>query len=260
MADGLGAPRERIAAFKQLAVQAAAQVADGADGYGVLLDGEHGREALFDAAEQNLWIGRPVERPGSRPLTFVAHDVGSHLVEWPAAHTVKCLCLYHPDDATELKETQERALLTVSEACRATRRELLVEIIAGKHGPVVDTTVAAVIERLYGLGIRPDWWKLEPQTSEAAWRAIERVIDRGDPFCRGVLLLGLDAPEDHLVASFAAAACNRIVKGFAVGRTIFSQTAEQWLSDTISDREAVAAMATRYRRLSDAWEQARRAA
>jgi 5-dehydro-2-deoxygluconokinase len=136
----------------------------------------------------------------------------------------------------------------------------MLEIISSKHGPTTDRTTADVLARLYGLGLKPDWWKLEPQTSEAAWRAIEGVIDRGDPFCRGVLLLGLDAPEDHLVASFAAAACNRIVKGFAVGRTIFSQTAEQWLSDTISDREAVAAMTNRYRHLSDAWEQARRAA
>ena len=70
MADRLGAPRARIAAFKRLAVQAAARVANGADGYGVLLDGEHGREALFDAAETDLWIGRPVELPGSRPLAF----------------------------------------------------------------------------------------------------------------------------------------------------------------------------------------------
>ena len=203
MADRLGAPRERIAAFKRLAVQAAAHVANGADGYGVLLDGEHGREALFDAAETDLWIARPVERPGSRPLALITPDLGSHLVEWPLDQTVKCLCFYHPDDAAELKERQEAALLTVYDACRSTGRELLVEIIAGKHGPVADTTVAAVLERLYALGIKPDWWKLEPQGSAAAWRAVETAIRTGDPHCRGVVLLGLDAPEDTLIAGFA---------------------------------------------------------
>jgi 5-dehydro-2-deoxygluconokinase len=256
MAEQLNAPRERIAEFKRLAVQAAAEVARGADGYGVLLDGEHGREALFDAAERNLWIGRPVERPGSRPLALIALDIGSHLAEWPLAHTVKCLCLYHPDDPAELKERQEATLLTAYEACRTTGRELLVEIIAGKHGPVADSTVAEVLKRLYGLGIKPDWWKLEPQASEAAWRAVEAAIRSGDPYCRGVVLLGLDAPEDKLVAGFARAARHAIVKGFAIGRTIFSPAAEQWLAGKITDRETVVDMAARFRRLSDAWDRA----
>ena len=264
MADRLGAPRARIAAFKRLAVQAAAHVANGGDGYGVLLDGEHGREALFDAAETDLWIARPVERPGSRPLALIAPDLGSHFVEWPLDQTVKCLCFYHPDDATELKERQEAALLTVYDACRSTGRDLLIEIIAGKHGPVADTTVAAVLERLYALGIKPDWWKLEPQGSAAAWRAVETAIRSGDPHCRGVVLLGLDAPEDTLIAGFALAAAHPIVKGFAIGRTIFSQAAERWLPGAISDAEAIDDMAARFRRLSEAWdraaEQARKAA
>ena len=264
MADRLGAPRSRIAAFKRLAVQAAAHVANGTDGYGVLLDGEHGREALFDAAETDLWIARPVERPGSRPLALITPDLGSHLVEWPLDQTVKCLCFYHPDDGAELKERQEAALLTVYDACRSTGRELVVEIIAGKHGPVADTTVAAVLERLYAFGIKPDWWKLEPQGSAAAWRAVETAIRTGDPHCRGVVLLGLDAPEDRLIAGFGLAAAHPIVKGFAIGRTIFSQAAERWLPGAISDGEAIDDMAARFRRLSEAWdraaEQARKAA
>ena len=264
MADRLDVPRARIAAFKRLAVQAAAYVANGTDGYGVLLDGEHGREALFDAAETDLWIARPVERPGSRPLALIAPDLGTHLVEWPLDQTVKCLCFYHPDDGAELKERQEAALLTVYDACRSTGRDLLIEIITGKHGPVADTTVAAVLERLYALGIKPDWWKLEPQGSAAAWRTVETAIRAGDPHCRGVVLLGLDAPEDTLIAGFALAAAHPIVKGFAIGRTIFSQAAERWLPGAISDGEAIDDIAARFRRLSEAWdraaEQARKAA
>ena len=61
---------------------------------------------------------------------------------------------------------QERELLRLHDAARRLGRELLVEIIAGKHGPLGDDTVARVIERLYGIGIRPDWWKLESQPGE----------------------------------------------------------------------------------------------
>jgi 5-dehydro-2-deoxygluconokinase len=113
-----------------------------------------------------------------------------------------------------------------------------------------------VLERLYGIGIKPDWWKLEPQPSEAAWRAIETAIRSGDIYCRGVVLLGLDAPEQALIAQFAVAAQHPIVKGFAIGRTIFSHAAERWLAGALSDADAVADMAARFQRLSDAWDRA----
>ncbi len=93
------------------------------------------------------------------------------------------------------------------------------------------------------LGIRPDWWKLEPQASAAAWDAIGRVIDKNDPWCRGVVLLGLEAPQDELEAAFAATANAQVVKGFAVGRTIFAEPAEKWLAGQISDEAAVSDMA-----------------
>ena len=54
----------------------------------------------------------------------------------------KCLCFYHPDDPAELKREQERKLRRCSTPARTVGRELLVEIIAGKHGPLGDDTIA----------------------------------------------------------------------------------------------------------------------
>ena len=155
IADAAGAPRERISDFKLLAVEAAAKVAAGRPGYGMLLDGKYGREALFRAVDHNFWIGRPVEEPGSRPLEFESGgSLGAKLVEWPVAHTIKCLCFYHPDDSPEMKARQERELLRLHDAARRLERELLIEIIASKNGPVDDHTVARVIERLYEIGVQ----------------------------------------------------------------------------------------------------------
>lgn len=254
MADRLKVDRERIGPFKRLAVEAAVRVAAGRPGFGMLIDGKHGREALFDVASQDFWIGRPVEVPGSRPLEFEpGADLGSHLAEWPVNQTVKCLCFYHPDDPEALRLQQERTLLTLADACRTVGREYLVEIIAGKHGALGEDTVARVIRRLYALGIRPDWWKLEPQASPVAWRNIGAEIAAGDPYCRGIVLLGLEAPEEELERAFAATAGCPQVKGFAVGRTIFAAAAEAWLKGEIDDRAAVADMEARFRRLTDAW-------
>jgi 5-dehydro-2-deoxygluconokinase len=165
---------------------------------------------------------------------------------------VKCLCFYHPDDPAVLKAQQERELARVHDAARAGGRELLIEIIAGKHGALGEDTVARVLARLYELGIKPDWWKLEPQKNAAAWAAIERTIGANDQYCRGVVMLGLEAPESEIVAAFAAAA--PVVKGFAVGRTIFAPAAQKWLSGKMTDDDAVADMAARFERLATAWQ------
>ena len=252
--DEVGVSREKISAFKRLAVDAAAKVAAGRSGFGMLLDGKYGREALFRAADHGFWIGRPVEEPGSRPLDFeFGGSLGAKLVEWPVGHTIKCLCFYHPDDPQEMKAKQERELLRLYDAARTIGRELLVEIIASKHGPVNDTTTARVIERLYQIGIKPDWWKLESQPSDVAWANIARLIDVHDPLCRGIVLLGLEAPEEDLANAFQIARRCPRVKGFAVGRTIFAEPAQAWFAGSISDGEAIQRMAESFSRLCEAW-------
>ncbi len=255
VADTLGVPRARIADFKRLAVKATVQVSKGEEGFGMLLDDIYGREAMFDAAKHNLWIARPLEEPGSRPLRFeFTQDVGARLAEWPVTHTIKCLAFYHPDDDKALKDEQAQKLRTLFEAARRVGRELMVEIISGKNGPLNEDTVARALDELYALGIKPDWWKLEPQASGAAWNAIGEVIRRHDPHCRGIVLLGLEAPESELAKGFEIAAGQPEVRGFAIGRTIFNDVAKDWLAGRITDDQAVADMAGRFGKLVDLWK------
>ncbi|MDU0340196.1 bifunctional 5-dehydro-2-deoxygluconokinase/5-dehydro-2-deoxyphosphogluconate aldolase [Bosea rubneri] len=257
MADEAGAPRERIPAFKRLAVDAAARVAKGAPGFGMLLDGRYGREALFRAGDHGFWIARPLEVPGSRPLrleTDADGSLGAALNEWPVDHIAKVLAFYHPDDDAALKAGQEATLKRVALACRQVGRELLVEIICSKNGPVGDDTMASVMRRLYEIGIKPDWWKLEGQPSTAAWAAVDAAIAENDPYCRGVVLLGLDAPAAELEAAFRLAKGASTVKGFAVGRTIFGDAARGWLAGKLDDEAATAMMAERFGQLVGAWQ------
>ena len=124
-------------------------------------------------------------------------------------------------------------------------------------GTVDSHTIARAIQRLYDLGMKPDWWKLEPTDDRAAWVHVETTIRANDPHCRGVLLLGLSAPQDALIASFEAAAETPIIKGFAVGRTIFAEAAEQWLTGRMDDEAAIADLSGRFAVLVDAWRAAR---
>jgi len=255
-----GATPERIGAFKKLCLEAALRVQAGRPGYGILCDSRLGRQALQAAAGTGLWIGHPVEWPGSRPLTLepeIGPDFGG-LAEWPLEHVVKVLCFYHPDDDAATKAAQEDTVVRLFHACRRNRLELLLEIIPSKAGPVDDMTSARVIQRFYDLGVCPDWWKLEPFATDAAYRNACAAITANDAHVRGVVVLGLDAPEEALAASLQLAARHPLVKGFAVGRTIFADAARAWLAGRITDAEATERMAGNYARLCRIWDEARK--
>ncbi|GAB5374378.1 MAG: 5-dehydro-2-deoxygluconokinase [Acuticoccus sp.] len=254
-----GATPEKIGRFKALCLEATLSVQRGAAGFGILCDGRLGRDALYKAEGQGLWIGRPVEWPGSRPLRLepaLGPDLGQ-LREWPRDQVVKCLCFCHPDDDADMWRDQSETVERLFHASRRNNLEFLLEIIASRAGPVDDDTAAVLIQRFYDLGVTPDWWKLEPFRTDAAWQKAVEAIKRNDPRTRGIVVLGLDAPLDELAASFALAARQPLVRGFAVGRTIFGQAARAWMAGSITDGEAVAMMADNFARLCRIWDNAR---
>ncbi len=256
-----GAPEAKIGEFKRLCLEAALKVAAGKPGHGILCDERLGRDALYRAAGAGLWIGRPAEWPGSRPLELepsLGPDCGG-LVEWPAEHVVKVLCFCHPQDDEALRDAQEATVQRLFAAARRNRLEFLLEVIPSKIGPVGDNTVAALIRRFYEIGVFPDWWKFEPMTSHAAWTNACAAIADNDPYCRGIVVLGLESGQDALAESFAVASRHAMVKGFAVGRTIFADAARGFLSGAMSSQAAIDDMAQRYAALCDIWDRARSA-
>lgn len=259
LCDAAGVNHAHIRYFKELCFRAVQEVRGGRGDLGLLLDGRYGADTLARATGQGLWIGRPIERPGSIPLRFDdGPDLGRVLREWPRQHCVKCLAFYHPDDPEELRSEQIERLQILQDAARSTFHDLLIEIIASKSGlPQDERTLAQAIEQLYAAGLYPDWWKLPDPGSDVAWRAVAEAIGRHDPHCRGVLLLGLEASEAALEAAFVRAAGQAICKGFAVGRSIFAGPAEDWFNNRIDDNAAVQRMALAYGRLIAAWDEAR---
>ncbi len=259
MAARCGADPARIAAFKDLALEAMLASRRAGIMLGTLLDSTYGRQALFRAERESMWIGRPVELPGSRPLKFEgAASLGAEVASWPDDHVIKCLVFYNPDDPEPLRSNQLDQLHRLASAARLSRHEYLIEVIGTAEGQRGEAATAEAMQQIYDEGIRPDWWKLGDQT-EAGWAAVSAVIEQNDRWCRGVLLLGLDAPADVLADSIARAAACGQVRGFAVGRTIFGEAARAWLAGEIADAEAKAQMQARFGQLINCWQEARRA-
>jgi len=257
-----GYTKDKGGAFKELCLKAALAVQAGQPGYGILCDNRIGRAALHAASGTGLWIGRPTEFPGSRPIqleTELGADLGQ-LREWARENVVKLLVFCHPEDDAATRAEQEEVVKRLWHASRRNGLEFLLEIIPSKVGAVDDMTTATLIQQFYDLGVYPDWWKLEPFKSAAAWQNAVDAIERNDPYTRGIVVLGLDAPEAELAASFAMAAKQPLVKGFAVGRTIFGDAARAWMAGDIGDAEAIDMMRGRYQRLCEIWDQARAAA
>jgi 5-dehydro-2-deoxygluconokinase len=255
-------PVEKISEFKTLVCEAVLKVAGSAkqsQNMGVIVDQRYGEAVLSRMHQDQWWIGSPVELPGSLPLELEPrNNIGLILQSWPASCAVKCLVFYHPEDSIELRLEQEKRVRELYADCATLDRELLLEVIStGNGNPCDDETVANVMKRFYNLGVYPAWWKLETQTAEA-WQNISAVIQRYDPLCHGVLLLGLDAPADQLRESFRVAAPFPVCKGFAVGRSIFGEAAKNWFDGSFSDQEVIDQVAFNYERMIEFWQDAQK--
>jgi 5-dehydro-2-deoxygluconokinase len=108
------------------------------------------------------------------------------------------------------------------------------------------------MKRLYNLGIYPEWWKLEALTP-SQWRAVDALLAERDPYCRGVLVLGMNAPLAELKAALADARAARSFRGFAVGRTLWADPARAWLANELDDATLVSRVAANFAELAAAW-------
>ncbi|CCW31849.1 5-dehydro-2-deoxygluconokinase [Xenorhabdus nematophila] len=257
MARKVNANLDQISQLKKLlfrASQEASSEAHLAGKTGILCDSSFGQDVLNAATGQGLWIGRPVELPASRPLCLEHGNIGSQLVSWPQEHIVKCLVFFHPEDESLMRLEQEKIIQEVYSACCQSGHELLLEVILPTDMPHSDELYLRALQRFYHLGIKPDWWKLPPMQS-VTWDHIAALIEHHDPYCRGIVILGLDASVSILQASFKAAAGKSIVKGFAVGRTLFGQPSLKWLAGEIDEETFIQQIKTNYHNLIRYWRQ-----
>ncbi len=225
---------------------------------GLLADQRFGQDSLNAATGRDWWVARPVEVQGSRPLAFEhGRSIGSNLLSWPQEQIIKCLVQYHPDDEPLLRLEQEAQIKGLYEAAQVSGHELLLEIIPPKDHPSTHPDVMyRALKRMYNLGIYPAWWKIEAQSAEV-WQQLDALIQERDPYCRGVVLLGLNAPVEELAVGFAQARHSTTCKGFAVGRTIFREPSRAWMAGEIDDATLTSQVQSTFIWLIESWREAR---
>ena len=239
--EAAGADPACIAAFKRLAVNACLEAADGRQGYGMFLEGQAGRAALFDAERRGLWLAR--QFPHGEPCAFTDHPL-----TWPVGQVVKLIANARSDAhmplAKRLPEIIEVMAMALSQ-----RRETLIEALPGEG-----QSTAALLEELYSQQLKPDYWLIELPLEDADWTTISDVVVRNDHYCRGLIVI---ARKTDSGSGLEAAARQPHVIGFVGGRAIFGEPFQQWVAGTLDDAGAIAAMAERFARLAHAFDAGR---
>ncbi|HXQ47384.1 MAG TPA: 5-dehydro-2-deoxygluconokinase [Caulobacteraceae bacterium] len=153
---------------------------------------------LFAAADHPCWLARAV-------------DDDADLGEWPSNHVV----------VARADALGDAALRRLARDCRRTRHELMLEADG-----------AAAMQRVYGLGVSPDWWAID---AGADFAAVGRALDAGDPLCRGILVTGAALRALPEIARTAA------IKGFVAKPGDLEALAGAWRAARANDASRRAA-------------------
>jgi myo-inositol catabolism protein IolC/predicted dehydrogenase len=254
MFDAAAVPRSRIAELKGLLSDAYARVAAERSDTGLLVDDEYGAEVLQRWTGRAGWLARALDVPRSRPVEFAGgHTVTATLAAWPADQIAKLMVYAHPDDTTDVADAQWRRLVQYTAAAMLTGRRILVEFQSPAGVDAGDDYLPHMLASAYQRGVRPHWWKLPPIADEGQWHRAAAVIDEFDPSCEGMLVLGQTAGHHQVQSALAAAASEPRVRGFAIGRAIFGEAVQAWLTGSAGDAQLVDDIAARYSSTIASW-------
>lgn len=232
----------------------------------LLTDEEFGWQVLEDAKEKKYNILLPVEKSGQKNFALeYGDDFGKHIEHFHPAF-VKALIRYNPHDNKEENHKQLLVLKKVSEYCKVNKYNFLLEVLipateqqllhVGGDRKRFDAEVrpevsVQMIVQMQQAGIDVSVWKLE---------GFERARDYTDVVAQarsngrnevGIVVLGRGAKKEQVAHWVKEGAQVPGVIGFAIGRTIFSESLTQFRNGTIQKDEAMNHIANNFRYFYD---------
>lgn len=238
---------EQMRAAKSLIYRGVAAVAGQVEGaqIGVLTDEEYGPEVLAQAKADGRVLAYPVEKSGQKLFDLQHGDqTPEHVARWDPDY-VKVLVRMNPDDDPAGTRDQLDKLTTLSASLHEQGMPFLFELLVpasdaqlasvGGDSTAYDRDlrpglVVQVMEAVQGAGVEPTLWKIEGlETAEAARQIVAGARAGGrDADC---IVLGRDAPQDKLDHWLQVAAGVDGFVGFAIGRSIWKEPLQRYLTD-----------------------------
>lgn len=224
----------------------------------LLLDTQYSAETIARATAAGVTVGSPAEKAGAFPLEWPSSSFASRV---PGSFA-KVLVKDRPDFDPPIRAGQIARLLELQQWCRASARQLLVEVLVPRQNEPEDDfeehgrprAIAAMITEAYAKGLAPDFWKIEGTTSASGAGVVDAAV-AGRGGCR-LIILGKNAEPALIGRWFATAAACRTAAGFAIGRSVFWKPGCAFLLGTTTASAAVEAMKATYLSLVEAWDAA----
>jgi len=261
--DARSMPRTRIAEVKRLAYDGFLLARDRSAAVrecgALLIDEQYASPVITEALKAGVNVGTPAEKAGSFPLAWC--EPFSRAL---TGAFVKVLVRHRPDDDREIRDGQWAKLKALQTWCHGAGKPLVIEVlVARRQEPEEEfeasgrpAMLAGFIGEAYRRAHALDFWKIEGTPSKEGARIIDAAI-AADSWCRQIIL-GKAADLDTIHRWFAAAAGSPTAVGFAIGRSVFWEPSEAFLSGTRTAGQAAADICANYLRLVDAWDARRR--
>jgi 5-dehydro-2-deoxygluconokinase len=260
--DARSMPRARIGDVKRLAYDGfllARKRSAAVREFGALLiDEQYASPVITDALKAGVNVGTPAEKAGAFPL------------EWSGPFSraltgafAKVLVRYRPDDEAKIRDGQWAKLEALQTWCHGAGKPLVIEVLVSRRQEPEEefeasgrpAILAGFIGEAYRRALAPDFWKIEGTRSPEGAGIIDAAI-AADSWCRQIIL-GKAADLSTIDRWFAAAAGSTTAVGFAIGRSVFWEPSEAFLSGTRTAEQAAADICANYLHLVDAWEATR---
>jgi myo-inositol catabolism protein IolC len=270
----VGGDHDKVAGAKRLIWEGFQRsVEDGApkDSAGILVDAQYGPDVAREAKAGGYVLAMPVEKSGQAEFDFEYGDAFGEKIEEFDPTFSKVLVRYNPEGERELNKRQSAKLRHLSEWLHEHHRKFLFELLV----PAEEAQLAKVagdadrydtelrpelmleaILQLQNEGVEPDIWKIEGIDDRESCREIAQLCRREGRDRVSCVVLGRGASDEKVDEWLRAGAGLEGYIGFAIGRSIFSESVKAYAADPSGfDRDAaVAKISSNYRRFIDVYE------
>jgi 5-dehydro-2-deoxygluconokinase len=205
---------------------------------GILTEEEFGSDILLKARGLGITRAVTVEKSGVPLFEFqYGEDFASHLEKYKPTYA-KVLIRYNCNDKKK-NEIQNARLKTISDFCKQHEISFMLEVLLD-GAETRFTNMKRMIVALEKAGIKPSVWKLEGLEEASQWKAIKKLTGAD------LIILGRGESKREVETWVREAAKSGVVRGFAIGRTIFMSPLKKYCSKKITRDEAVNSIAKNY--------------
>src|SRR5262245_2456264 len=238
------------------------------DGAGILVDEQFGTPVARRAKEMGVVLAMPAEASGREEFDFeYGSDFTRHIEAFDPTFT-KVLVRYNPEGDAAMNARQAGRLRTRADWLHAHGRRFLFELLVPATAEQLDAVdddherydheirpglVVAAIAALQKAGVEADIWKIEGLDDPADCRRVAEQGRTGGRDGVACIVLGRGASAARVDQWLRAGAHVPGYRGFAIGRTLWSDALVGFRDRKLARPDAAKMIATNYLRAIDVY-------